>query len=407
MMRHLQVFLIATLALLCLSANAQEIKVESFTERTFDLEARSTGTKRLDNNGKACALIKVQIPVAKAEFEGNKVGDVIETPGEFKVYLVAGSRKLTIKVAGYMPCEVSFADYDIDGVKEEVVYRLTLKPESLAPKTQLVQIHVTPNNATVVLNDEPLTLSDGTASKTLPLGTYKYRVEAEGYETQEGQISNYDSERPTTVTFVLKKLPSKPGYGQPNPSTNQEEQPADHKIHPSSFYIEGKFQAGMMMGAGASVGTYIKNFNIEGTFLLGLAESEEIAWINKKQTTNTGYTYTYKPMFYGIKLGYGIPCGQSFRITPQVGVGVSSISGSQVKAGSGTDPDATSCYAVPASVGARFEYYFTEKFGLSASPEFGFAVMKSDTYTKLSDLSSKVKGFGSGFNARVGIFVSF
>ena len=106
-------------------------------------------------------------------------------------------------------------------------------------------------------------------------------------------------------------------------------------------------------------------------------------------------------------MGYGIPCGKKFRITPQVGVGLLSLSGSQVQTGSGADPDATSCYAVPASLGARFEYYITKNFGLSASPEFGFAVMKSDTYTKLSDLSSKVKGFGSGFNARVGIFVSF
>ena len=163
----------------------------------------------------------------------------------------------------------------------------------------------------------------------------------------------------------------------------------------------------MMMGVGASLGAYISNFNIEGTLLLGLAESEEIAWRDKKQTSNNGFTYTYKPMFYGLKFGYGISCGSSFRITPQLGIGVSSISGTEVKKGNGTDPDATSCYAVPASIGARFEYYITKNFGANASPEFGFAVTKSDTYTKLSDLSSKVKGFGSGFNARVGIFVSF
>ena len=577
MMRHLQVFLIAILAFSYLSVNAQEIKVEDFVERTFDLEARSTGTKRLDSNGNACALIKVQLPVDKAEFEGNKVGDVIVTLGEYKVYLVAGSKKLTIKAAGYLPCEVSFNDFNIDGVKGEVVYRLTLKPESFAPKTQQVQIHVTPSNATVILNGEPLTLTDGLASKVLPFGTYEYRVNAEGYEPEEGQVLNYDAEKPAIVKLSLKKikinfdaekvlkvesfeeklfsleaknsgtrrvdsnnkacalikvqLPIKnavfegnkvgdvietPGeykvylvagskkltiktdsylpcevsfsdYGikdvqgevvyqltvrpeSPGPKTQQiqihvtpsdavvslnnepiipsngiaskslpfgtykyrveaqgyetqegqvssydEKKPAVVTIilkkifnyKPTSFYLEGKFQAGMIMGVGASVGAYISNFNIEGTFLLGLAESEEIAWINKKQTSNSGYTYTYKPMFYGIKLGYGISCGQNFRITPQVGIGVSSISGSQVKAGSGTDPDATSCYAVPASVGARFEYFITKNFGLSASPEFGLAVMKSDTYTKLSELSSKVKGFGSGFNARVGIFVSF
>jgi outer membrane autotransporter protein len=174
-----------------------------------------------------------------------------------------------------------------------------------------------------------------------------------------------------------------------------------------SFYAEGKFQAGMMMGAGASVGAYIYGLNVEGTFLLGLAESEEIAWRQTSQSGNSGYSYTYKPMFYGLKLGYRIPSESKFRFTPQVGIGVASISGSQVQKGSGTDPGATSCYAVPASVGVRLEYNISKNFGVSASPEFSFPVMKSDTYTKLSDLSSKVKGFGSGFNARVGLFVSF
>jgi len=396
-MRHLHSLLIALFALLGFSANAQELKVINFEEILGSIEARTQETMNRTGN-RACALIKVQLVAEGAKFDGFRLcEDSIGNPGEYLVYLQPGAKSLTVHTPGYNVIEITFKNYnpEIEKVESNTVYRLVLKPDHIAPPTtQQVQIEVSPSNASVILNKEPLRLIDGKASKTLPFGTYGYSVSADGYETEEGQISNYDPEKPTTLTIKLKEkaLPPPP----PGP-----------KYKPTGFYIEAKFQAGMMMGVGASVGTYISNFNIEGTFLLGLAESEEIAWINKKQTTNTGYTYTYKPMFYGIKLGYGIPCGQSFRITPQVGVGVSSISGSQVKAGSGTDPDATSCYAVPASVGARFEYYFTENFGLSTSPEFGFAVMKSDTYTKLSDLSSKVKGFGSGFNARVGIFVSF
>ena len=220
----------------------------------------------------------------------------------------------------------------------------------------------------------------------IPIGIHKVEIKRDGYVSKTKEISIIKGE-----TIWLKgNLDSIPS-------------------HPSKtfFYVEANFQAGMLMGVGASVGAYIHNFNIEWTFLLGLAESEEIAWKQTSQSGNLGYSYTYKPMFFGLKLGYRIPSELKFRITPQLGIGVSSISGSQVRKGSGTDPDATSCYAVPASVGARFEYYFTKNFGLSASPEFGFAVMKSDTYTKLSDISSKVKGFGSGFNARVGVFVSF
>ncbi len=178
-------------------------------------------------------------------------------------------------------------------------------------------------------------------------------------------------------------------------------------VNPDAVYVQGFYQVGSSMGAGASVGGYFKNINLEGSITIGLSESEEIAWKSTKSKSDYGYSYTYKPMFFGLKFGYGIRCGNTFRITPQIGIGVSSVKGSEAKKGQGTDPDATSCYAVPASVGARMELYLSNHFGLCASPEFGFVVTSSDTYSKLSDLSSKVKGYGSGFNARLGVFVCF
>jgi len=226
--------------------------------------------------------------------------------------------------------------------------------------------------------------------KDIPVGSRKVEIKKDGYETKTEMVIVKKGE----ITELSGRL-------------TQRKTRLPHSSSQSSFYLEGKFQAGMMMGAGASIGAYIYGFNVEGTFLLGLDESEEIAWRQTSQSSNSGYSYTYKPMFYGLKLGYRIPSESRFRFTPQVGIGVASISGSQVQKGSGTDPGATSCYAVPASVGVRLEYNFTKNFGVSASPEFSFPVMKSDTFTKLSDLSSKVKGFGSGFNARVGVFVSF
>ena len=376
-MRHLHSLLIALFALLGFSANAQELKVINFEEILGSIEARTQETMNRTGN-RACALIKVQLVAEGAKFDGFRLcEDSIGNPGEYLVYLQPGAKSLTVHTPGYNVIEITFKNYnpEIEKVESNTVYRLVLKPDHIAPPTtQQVQIEVSPSNASVILNKEPLRLIDGKASKTLPFGTYGYSVSADGYETEEGQISNYDPEKPASDFDYLKCI----------------------ALFMNSNYDEAELAL-----------TEWKNKLKEHNRVLDDRYYYLLAWINKKQTTNSGYTYTYKPMFYGIKLGYGITCSKSFRITPQVGVGVSSISGSQVKAGSGTDPDATSCYAVPASVGARFEYYFTEKFGLSASPEFGFAVMKSDTYTKLSDLSSKVKGFGSGFNARVGIFVSF
>ncbi len=241
------------------------------------------------------------------------------------------------------------------------------------------------------------------------VGSHKVEIKKDGYETKTEMVTIKTGETTHLRGSLTQQVSAPPSQPTPptSPTTPTPPVSTSSSTTSLSFYAEGKFQAGMMMGAGASVGAYIYGLNVEGTFLLGLAESEEIAWRQTSQSGNSGYSYTYKPMFYGLKLGYRIPSESKFRFTPQVGIGVASISGSQVQKGSGTDPGATSCYAVPASVGVRLEYNISKNFGVSASPEFSFPVMKSDTYTKLSDLSSKVKGFGSGFNARVGLFVSF
>ncbi len=413
-MRYLHIYLTVIIALLYHSLDAQECKVDTFC---ID-EGNIKGVReiRKDSNDSICALIRVQLPVSNALFRGYTVGEITTNPGEYFVYLTPGAKSLEVYQPGYGWTEVSFKDYGFSCVESKIVYKLVFKPEYSVPQTQIIQIHTSPSNANVILNGEPLTIEDGIAVKTLPFGIYKYHISANGYETQEGQISHYDAENPTVIHISLKKTlvidntiqssPSATGVTGSSPSSPSVEL-IEKKIESNSFYLEGKFQVGMMMGIGASIGTYINKFNVEGTFLLGLVESEEIAWKSTTQSGSLGYSYTYKPMFYGLKLGYGITTGSSFRITPQVGIGISSISGSQVQGGKGTDPDATNCYAVPASVGVRLEYLFTRNFGISASPEFGFTVMSSDTYTKLSDVSSKVKGFSSGFNARVGIFVSF
>lgn len=174
-----------------------------------------------------------------------------------------------------------------------------------------------------------------------------------------------------------------------------------------AFYIDANFQAGSMMGVGASLGFYLSNFNVQIDALKGIGKSEEISWKMADDKSQSGYAYTYSPMYLGLKLGYGIDCGHNFHITPQLGIGLSSISGTQVSAGNGTDPQATACYAVPASVGVRFTFCIGKHFGISLSPDYGFAVMKSGAYTKLTEVSSKVEGFGSGFNAKVGVFVCF
>lgn len=287
-------------------------RVESVAPALSDLKARTS--PRTDANGERCAVLKVAVKHLKdVSFEGNTVGEIIYTPGEYYVYVPKGTKKIVLKHENFSPLEIKFTDFGIS-IDKETVYKVL-------------------------------------------------------------------------VSFV--------------------ETGSERNLLKDAFYIDANFQAGSMMGVGASFGLYVSNFNVQIDALKGIGKSEEIAWKKTDDKSQSGYAYTYSPMYLGVKLGYGIDCGHNFHITPQLGIGLSSISGTQVNAGNGTDPQATAYYAVPASVGVRFAFCVSKNFGISLSPDYGFAVMKSDTYTKLSEVSSKVEGFGSGFNAKVGVFVCF
>ena len=63
--------------------------------------------------------------------------------------------------------------------------------------------------------------------------------------------------------------------------------------------------------------------------------------------------------------------------------------------------------AVCATVGARVEIAFGKSFGISLTPEGQFAVSKKEVFKALEEASSKIKGWGTGANLRVGVFVKF
>ena len=99
-----RILLLLTLFLCLLVAHAQELSVKDFEVRTNDLSARTQS--RQDNNGNDCALVKVQLAASGAKFEGNVVGDVKYDTSEYWVYMPQGSKRMTVKLEGYLPLEV-------------------------------------------------------------------------------------------------------------------------------------------------------------------------------------------------------------------------------------------------------------------------------------------------------------
>lgn len=108
-------------------ANAQTISVESFEIDSNDISASASKTVRMDGNDEACGLIKVMLAENDASFSGDIVGDIEHKVNQYWVYMVQGSRRLQLNVPGYPSLDIEFNNYDINGIKGKVTYKLVIK----------------------------------------------------------------------------------------------------------------------------------------------------------------------------------------------------------------------------------------------------------------------------------------
>lgn len=190
-----------------LISHAQELGVKNFEVKTNDLSARTSS--RQDNNGNDCALVKVQLATSGAKFEGNVVGDVKYDTSEYWVYMPQGSKRITIKVEGYLPLNVSFEDKGVKGLEAKTTYVMTVTgiivngqmQEAPRTKTGWIILDSSPQGASVYIN--------GNFVGNTPLnnykqayGTYSYRLEHPNYHETSGTIELNDSRIEKTVTMT-------------------------------------------------------------------------------------------------------------------------------------------------------------------------------------------------------------
>lgn len=162
---------------------------------------------------------------------------------------------------------------------------------------------------------------------------------------------------------------------------------------PTSFYLGAGFHAGMLMGGNAHVGAYISNINVEAYGTMGLAQ--ETVFINYTDG-KASQTNDLKATLLGGRVGYGITINPRLRITPQVGAASLTVKGGDITA-----------TALCATLGCRIDYALTSFLGVNLTPEGQFVLSRKDVFKQLSDLSSKVKGWGTGVGARIGIYLYF
>ena len=187
---------------------AQNIGVTSFKLLENDLTANTTGTMERDQNGEIAALIKVVTTEQGFVFDGGMVG-VVKTKhgvGEVWVYVPHGIKKITIQHPQLGVLRDYYFPIAIDKAKTYEMVLSTGKVETVVTHSvnkQFVIFNVKPTNAVVELDDEILTVdSEGYATKSLPFGTYDYRVSCSDYHTTAGKVTvNVQGKAEVNVTL--------------------------------------------------------------------------------------------------------------------------------------------------------------------------------------------------------------
>ena len=189
--------------------SAQELQLKSFELNVMDAAAKTREV--LDLAGNPCALLRVFVAVDDVDFKGNLGirGEVLHARNsEYVMYIPAGSTSITVNAQGFLPFTYTF-NQKIEGHKTYVLYLLVPEsgPKKHKVETNYVTLEVTPQNATVLIDNMVHPLTEGALAAELSLGNHTYRVAAPQYHTQTGSF-----EIVATETTALK-IDLKPAFG--------------------------------------------------------------------------------------------------------------------------------------------------------------------------------------------------
>ena len=191
------------------TAAAQKAEVESFEATPMDVTAQQFA--RLDLHGEKCAVVKVRVIADGVAFQGNLIGEPVEKPGEYWVYLTDGTKQFQILSRSFLPFMYNFDE----PLKGGVTYVLTLlAPQPAAgaatpqrKKQNFLVLKVTPSTVHVTVDGAELPLENGAATILLPAGTHSLSVTAPGYASVEETVT-IGSEKVTRNIALRSVMPT-------------------------------------------------------------------------------------------------------------------------------------------------------------------------------------------------------
>ncbi len=180
-------------------------RVADFHQNPLDLTARNDQFKRTDDNGALYSIIKVTSDLPDDELKSyvfdfglmNSFTEIHPDDGELWVYVQKNAKTVTIRREGY----ATISKYDLGTtIAAGATYEMRLSVQAATVLMQMVMFRVKPATAKAFIVvkreqpgavDEALGMVDetGAVAKSLPFGSYTYRVAAENYYPSEGRFT--------------------------------------------------------------------------------------------------------------------------------------------------------------------------------------------------------------------------
>lgn len=447
-------------------ACGQELSVESFRPLINDLTANTFGTIEYDQNGKPAALIKVVLTETGFVFDAGMLGIVktIEQPGEIWVYVPAGLKHITIA----HPDFGILRDYELPvSIERARTYEMRLK--AIRPERSSVDMTPTVN----VTFDNPAESSGiylngafmgtGSWSGLVAASTFVLEVKQEGYVTYSTTISFDAAKAEQTVTIP----PLEPVKGQIMANSNpdgatvfmdgvlkgkspllidsliagtynlefrirgfrpyktamivktDETYKTDAVLRRvnQNVYAGAGYQYGHISGITAFAGLYFLNYNLEVGYLKHSVSSESTFWLSapdkeKGVSSLLRYDFTLKDVLTG-SLGYGIPLGKNFCLTPGSGVvfyrleGECSFRDSYIADAADDNYSKASTYTLSGLLQAKVEYSPVKYVSLVVSPSYEIPLSMGSLAADMDKSTDMIQKWCGGFSVKAGVKLYF
>ena len=184
---------------------------------------------------------------------------------------------------------------------------------------------------------------------------------------------------------------------------------------PTIVEVEAKRSAYFNVGAGFNVlgimgpefflGFNFGKHSVEGGIVFGV---NKVLDMSIYQSDNGAFygAYDYQATRFFLRYGYDFTIGESFIVTPQLGVAINNITGTEVKHGNGSDLF-TKVNTVSGTLGCRMSYCLGKSIRLQVTPAFNFGLKKDKSFDILKEADSTFKSWTEGLSLTAGIVFHF